>query len=125
MMAYKDLTVNVKIGGLKKGSYTGVGTAGGGKYGAGWNELVFAFEKSADGNVMLRIEDDANTQFKEWYINNIRIFGYSATPQVDGISQTVSNAVMPARQCFDLQGRRVAQPTKGLYIIGGKKVLVK
>jgi hypothetical protein len=125
MMAYKDLTVNVKIGGLKKGSYTGVGTAGGGKYGAGWNELVFAFEKSADGNVMLRIEDDANIQFKEWYINNIRIFGYSATPQVDGISQTVSNAVMPARQCFDLQGRRVAQPTKGLYIIGGKKVLVK
>lgn len=26
---------------------------------------------------------------------------------------------------FDLQGRRVAQPTKGLYIIGGKKQLVK
>lgn len=124
MMAYKDLTVNVKIGGLKKGSYTGVGTAGGGKYGAGWNELVFAFEKSADGNVMLRIEDDANTQFKEWYINNIRIFGYAAS-EVNGISETVNNAVMPARQCFDLQGRRVAQPTKGLYIVGGKKMLMK
>ena len=26
---------------------------------------------------------------------------------------------------FDLQGRRVAQPTKGLYIVNGKKVLVK
>ena len=26
---------------------------------------------------------------------------------------------------FDLQGRRVAKPTKGLYIIGGKKVLVR
>lgn len=26
---------------------------------------------------------------------------------------------------FDLQGRRVAQPTKGLYILNGKKVLVK
>ena len=124
MMAYKDLTVNVKIGGLKKGSYTGVGTAGGGKYGAGWNELVFAFEKSADGNVMLRIEDEANIQYKEWYINNIRIFGYAAS-EVNGISETVNNAVMPARQCFDLQGRRVEQPTKGLYIIGGKKVLVK
>ncbi len=124
MMAYKDLTVNVKIGGLKKGSYTGVGTAGGGKYGAGWNELVFAFEKSAEGNIMLRIEDEANTQYKEWYINNIRIFGYAAS-EVNGISETVNNAVMPARQCFDLQGRRVAQPTKGLYIIGGKKVLVK
>lgn len=28
-------------------------------------------------------------------------------------------------QVFDLQGRRVAQPTKGLYIINGKKVVVK
>ncbi len=26
---------------------------------------------------------------------------------------------------FDLQGRRVAQPTKGLYIVNGKKVIVK
>ena len=28
-------------------------------------------------------------------------------------------------QMFDLQGRRVAQPTKGLYIVNGKKILVK
>ena len=27
--------------------------------------------------------------------------------------------------CYDLQGRRVTQPTKGLYIVNGKKVLVK
>jgi len=26
---------------------------------------------------------------------------------------------------YDLSGRRVMQPTKGLYIIGGKKVVVK
>ena len=26
---------------------------------------------------------------------------------------------------FDLQGRRVAQPTKGLYIVNGKKVIIK
>lgn len=124
MMAYKDLKVNVKIGGLTKGSYTGVGTIGGGKYGVGWNELVFAFEKAADGNVMLRIEDAANTTYKEWYINNIRIFGYPA-PEVDAISETLGNVSMPVRQCFDLQGRRVAQPTKGLYIVGGKKMLMK
>jgi len=28
-------------------------------------------------------------------------------------------------QCFDLQGRRVAQPTKGLYIVNGRKVVIK
>ena len=27
--------------------------------------------------------------------------------------------------CYDLQGRRVAAPAKGLYIVNGKKVLVK
>ena len=26
---------------------------------------------------------------------------------------------------YDLQGRRVAQPTKGLYIVNGKKVIIK
>jgi hypothetical protein len=26
---------------------------------------------------------------------------------------------------YDLQGRRVAQPTKGLYIMNGKKVFIK
>ena len=26
---------------------------------------------------------------------------------------------------FDLQGRRVAQPTKGLYIVNGKKIVVR
>ena len=26
---------------------------------------------------------------------------------------------------FDLQGRRVAKPAKGLYIINGKKIMVK
>jgi hypothetical protein len=26
---------------------------------------------------------------------------------------------------YDLQGRRVAQPTKGLYIVNGKKMVIK
>ena len=32
---------------------------------------------------------------------------------------TIDNAV------YDLQGRRVANPTKGLYIVNGKKVIMK
>jgi len=26
---------------------------------------------------------------------------------------------------YDLQGRRVAQPTKGLYIVNGKKTVIR
>lgn len=40
---------------------------------------------------------------------------------VTGISET--GAVSADKQCYDLQGRRVAQPTKGLYIVNGKKVI--
>ena len=37
------------------------------------------------------------------------------------------NSVVPAEECvaFDLQGRQVAQPTRGLYIVNGKKIVVK
>ena len=34
-------------------------------------------------------------------------------------------ATQNANVIFDLQGRRVAQPTKGLYIVNGKKVVIK
>ena len=43
--------------------------------------------------------------------------------EVTGI-EAIENAES-ADVVFDLQGRRVAQPTKGLYIIGGKKMMVK
>ena len=35
-------------------------------------------------------------------------------------AETIGNG-----QLFDLQGRRVAEPTKGIYIVNGKKVIVK
>jgi hypothetical protein len=35
------------------------------------------------------------------------------------------NEKMTNDNCFDLQGRRVAQPQKGLYIVNGKKVVIK
>lgn len=47
---------------------------------------------------------------------------------VTGISDATrlnDNEKMINDNCFDLQGRRVAQPTKGLYIVNGKKVVIK
>ena len=39
---------------------------------------------------------------------------------IESIAATVSDG-----QYYDLQGRRVAQPQKGLYIVNGKKVIIK
>ena len=49
-------------------------------------------------------------------------FDFGETTSVVSVakSQTTNNA-----EYFDLQGRRIAQPTKGLYIVNGKKVIVK
>ena len=44
--------------------------------------------------------------------------------ETTGISESVSKAATDGRY-YDLQGRRVALPTKGLYIVNGKKVIVK
>ena len=38
---------------------------------------------------------------------------------------TTHHSPFTTHQYYDLQGRRVAQPAKGLYIVNGKKVLVK
>ncbi len=37
----------------------------------------------------------------------------------------IEHGTLNNEQYFDLQGRRVAQPTKGLYIVNGKKVVIK
>jgi len=39
--------------------------------------------------------------------------------------KTIDNELTIDNVVYDLQGRRVAQPTKGLYIVNSKKVIVK
>ena len=46
------------------------------------------------------------------------IFQDNEPTAIEGVQQT-----MGAQQYYDLQGRRVAQPTKGLYIVNGKKII--
>jgi hypothetical protein len=57
---------------------------------------------------------------------NVRLTG-----EVIGLSSTTGINLMPTPSlksngiCYDLQGRRVVHPTKGLYIIGGKKIVIR
>ena len=55
---------------------------------------------------------------------------------IDGVAEDVSDPTgisaalvkskgVKSDKMYDLQGRRVAQPARGLYIVGGKKVIVK
>lgn len=45
--------------------------------------------------------------------------------EAQGISATLNNKEIMNNVVYDLQGRRVDHPTKGLYILNGKKTVVK
>ena len=52
------------------------------------------------------------------------MLGGNGTP-FTGISEVYSKAEAVGDSCYDLQGRKVQHPAKGLYIINGKKTVVK
>ncbi|MBQ7513191.1 MAG: hypothetical protein IJS95_02235, partial [Prevotella sp.] len=45
--------------------------------------------------------------------------------EVTGINEVIEVKGVNDNSWYDLQGRRVAQPKKGLYIVNGKKVVLK
>ncbi len=45
--------------------------------------------------------------------------------ETTGIADVIGKKPDVSGNFFDLQGRKVAQPTKGLYIVNGKKVVIK
>lgn len=56
--------------------------------------------------------------------NNARALSIVFDGETTGIS-SVKTAATIEGNCYDLSGRRVAKPTKGLYIVNGKKIVVK
>ena len=51
----------------------------------------------------------------------VMVFGDEAT----GIESVKSEEIKVKSEVFNLKGQRVSQPTKGLYIVNGKKVVIK
>ena len=55
-------------------------------------------------------------------IKKIEVYGYATSTGISGIktADDSANGIY-----YDLQGRRVEKPTKGIYIVNGKKVVLK
>ena len=52
--------------------------------------------------------------------------GLDFDEETTGVNEvTNTNLTNNTNEFFDLQGRKVAQPTKGLYIVNGRKVIIK
>ena len=83
-------------------------------------------------NKLWRAEDGTNKikAFRGYFTNNnsgagSREVDFSVDGELTGIRTIESGVQDVENEYFDLQGRKVAQPTKGLYIVNGKKIIVK
>lgn len=70
------------------------------------------------GKAYLKVANDPNTA---------RSLSIAFADETTGISASLMNneEIRMNGDFYDLQGRRVAVPTKGLYIVNGKKVIIK
>ena len=58
--------------------------------------------------------------------SSARLAGMTFDGETTGIeAMDIEHSTLSIEHYYDLQGRRVAQPTKGLYIVNGKKVIIK
>ncbi|MCR4613172.1 MAG: DUF4859 domain-containing protein [Bacteroidaceae bacterium] len=97
-------------------------------FGLGFDYVDFSFGVSSLNNLdtwvvsgVVKVNVAMEYEGKRWIFHCL--VGDKETIET-GISDIVANA-NGKKEVFDLTGRRVAAPAKGLYIINGKKVMVK
>ena len=96
------------------------------------NNDIYVLAKNTDGKVQFRKLGSGSVAAGKAYLKVAKTTGahmlsviFDDDSDVTGIN-TIANSQQPtANSCYDLQGRKVAQPTKGLYIVNGKKVIIK
>ena len=70
------------------------------------------------GKAYLKVQNSAAAKARQF-------IGFGDDNETTGIQTVANSQQSAANSYYDLQGRRVAQPTKGLYIVNGKKVIIK
>jgi hypothetical protein len=81
-------------------------------------------------NKLYKAADDTNTinPFRAYFTYTGGSSAPSITFSVDGETtgiKTIDNSQFTIDNVYNVAGQRVAQPTKGLYIVNGKKVVIK
>ena len=100
------------------------GTIAAGKYayvlakdGAGAAFMQWTGEASVLNGRAVLLLDEAIATARQIFVRGLN--------EADGISDISRENMNNNHEVYDLQGRRVAQPTKGLFIVNGKKMMVK
>ena len=105
---------------ISDGTVTGDGTVAG--------STIYVLAKKTNGVGFYKLADGQKVLAGKAYLEvtggESRSF-IGIGDDTTGIDEVSSKTEEVRSDYFDLQGRRVAQPTKGLYIVNGKKVIVK
>ena len=97
----------------------------------GDGSTIYVLAKGTNGVGFYLVEDGSAITAGKAYLevsgeNAARQFiGFGDDNETTGIQTVANSQQSAANSYYDLQGRRVAQPTKGLYIVNGKKVIIK
>jgi hypothetical protein len=129
----------VLLNGSGEATFTGAAAAVAATANNAAGALTGVFEKTkvAQGSYVLQNLDGGIGFYKvasdDIYVNPFRAY-LTAQASASRIAISFDNVAtgiqtVAAQQgddtVYDLQGRRVSAPTKGLYIVGGKKVMMK
>ena len=91
----------------------------------GYYENQKIFEVGEDGKATIGIRKNVSIP-SDWTIFTNWTLSYMGTTPPDAIkSIDAARSLKAGNAVYDLAGRRVAQPKRGLYIMGGRKVIVK
>jgi hypothetical protein len=76
-----------------------------------------------DGTLTITVNSSSAAQYQWSNADQFQLY-YAGSPESTGIAPSTLN-LQPSTEVYDLHGRRVTHPTKGIYIVGGKKVVLK
>ena len=131
-----NLSVDETSGRIKVMNRTGylneVGKMGTNEYSHEWNSYELY---STNGRYAIRNAQRGGTNY--WYVNNSK----QISSRAGSLAENLNFEIVPVEEfnaideitapsaadglIYDLQGRRVVNPSKGLYIVNGQKVIVK
>lgn len=80
-----------------------------------------------DTDILSSFEVDQTGTVPVYTLNIESLLGHKALTVVSDVVTGLDaiSADAAAADCYDMLGRRVAAPSKGIYVVGGKKVVVK
>ena len=87
---------------------------------------IYVLNKGSNGVGFYKLKSGKKIGFGKAYLSGSNAPSYLNFDESETTSiNAIDNGQLTVDVYYDLQGRRVAHPTKGMYIVNGKKVIIK